>query len=80
MIRNIQSRKIKLLPTSTSYSDSVPSSSPTAIALPSGRQHKDVTHFPALKEASIQHPSTQIEQYIYNQQSLLQNPNEKPEQ
>jgi hypothetical protein len=50
MTKNIHSKKLKLLPTSTSYNDNVPSSSPTAIALPSGRQHKDDTHLPAWKQ------------------------------
>lgn len=35
--------------TSTSCNVMVPSSSPTAIALPSGRQHKDVTDFPEIE-------------------------------
>lgn len=38
-----------ILLTSTSCNVMVPSSSPTAIALPSGRQHKDVTDFPKIK-------------------------------
>lgn len=50
MTEKINPEQIKLLLTSTSYSDNVPSSSPTAIALPSERQHKDVTHLPAGKE------------------------------
>lgn len=35
-----------MLLTSTSCNETVPSSSPTAIALPSGRQHKDVIDLP----------------------------------